>query len=102
MKDDALLRVLDEAGGAVRDVLTPFVDWRVAGDRSGQYRLDLVADAAAVPVLVGAGFGVLSEESGVHHGEREIRVVIDPVDGSTNASQRIPWYATSACAIDAV
>jgi fructose-1,6-bisphosphatase/inositol monophosphatase family enzyme len=72
----------------------------MAGDRSGQYRLDLVADAAAVPVLVGAGLGVLSEESGLHHPEREIRVVIDPVDGSTNASYRIPWYATSACAVD--
>jgi myo-inositol-1(or 4)-monophosphatase len=101
VEEDALLRVLDDAAGAVRDVLTPFVDWRMAGDRPGQYRLDLVADAAAVAVLVGAGLGVLSEESGVHHPEREIRVVIDPVDGSTNASQRIPWYATSACAVDA-
>jgi fructose-1,6-bisphosphatase/inositol monophosphatase family enzyme len=100
VNDDALLRVLDEAAGAVRDALTPYVDWRAGGDRPGQYRLDLVADAAAVPVLVGAGFGVLSEESGVHHPEREIRVVIDPVDGSTNASCRIPWYATSACAVD--
>jgi len=99
--DDALLRVLDQAAGAVRDVLAPFVDWRMAGDRAGQYRLDLVADAAAVAVLVGAGFGVLSEESGLHHPERELRVVIDPVDGSTNASQRIPWYATSACVVDA-
>lgn len=101
MRDDALLLVLDDAAGAVRDVLAPFVDWRAAGDRAGQYRLDLVADAAAVAVLVGAGFGVLSEESGLHHPEREVRVVIDPVDGSTNASQRIPWYATSMCAVDA-
>ncbi len=28
-------------------------------------------------------------------------VVIDPVDGSTNASQGIPWFATSLCAVDA-
>jgi fructose-1,6-bisphosphatase/inositol monophosphatase family enzyme len=27
-------------------------------------------------------------------------VVGDPVDGSTNASHRIPWYATSLCAVD--
>jgi myo-inositol-1(or 4)-monophosphatase len=100
MTDDALLQVLDEVVGAVHEVLEPLVDWRAAGDRAGQYRLDLLADAAAVPVLVGAGFGVLSEESGMHHPEREIRVVIDPVDGSTNASYRIPWYATSMCAVD--
>ena len=28
-------------------------------------------------------------------------VVIDPVDGSTNAARGIPWYATSLCAVDA-
>src|SRR5262249_28774987 len=28
-------------------------------------------------------------------------VALDPVDGSTNASRRLPWYATSLCAIDA-
>ena len=100
MNDEGLLRVLDDVAGAVREALEPFTDWRVVGDRAGQYRLDLVADAAAIPVLVGAGFGVLSEESGAHHPERAIQVVIDPVDGSTNASHRIPWYATSACAVD--
>ncbi len=28
-------------------------------------------------------------------------VVLDPVDGSTNASRGIPWFATSLCAVDA-
>jgi fructose-1,6-bisphosphatase/inositol monophosphatase family enzyme len=28
-------------------------------------------------------------------------VVLDPVDGSTNASRGLPWWATSACAVDA-
>ena len=101
MTDAELVEVLDEAAAAVREVLSTFVDWRAAGERAGQYGLDLVADAAAVPVLVGAGVGVVSEESGVHNPERAIQVVIDPVDGSTNASHRIPWYATSACALDA-
>ena len=27
-------------------------------------------------------------------------VVLDPVDGSTNASRGLPWYATSLCALD--
>jgi fructose-1,6-bisphosphatase/inositol monophosphatase family enzyme len=53
-----------------------------------------------VELLTGAGLGVLSEESGVHFAERELLAVIDPVDGSTNASRRIPWYATSICVLD--
>src|SRR5690606_36729785 len=48
-----------------------------------------------------AGVGVLSEESGLHHPEREVVVVVDPVDGSTNASRSLPCYACSLCAVDA-
>jgi myo-inositol-1(or 4)-monophosphatase len=51
-------------------------------------------------VLDGAGCGVLSEESGGHHLDRDVVVVVDPVDGSTNASRGIPWFATSLCAVD--
>ena len=47
-----------------------------------------------------AGLGVLSEESGHHHPERDIIVVVDPVDGSTNAAHGLPWWATSLCALD--
>jgi fructose-1,6-bisphosphatase/inositol monophosphatase family enzyme len=44
---------------------------------------------------------VLSEESGRHRPDAAITVVLDPLDGSTNASRGIPWYATSLCAVDA-
>jgi fructose-1,6-bisphosphatase/inositol monophosphatase family enzyme len=81
-------------------VLDVLDDWGLAGTRPGQYHSDLVADAAAVEVLVRAGLGVVSEESGAHHPGREVVVVLDPVDGSTNASRRLPWYATSLCALD--
>src|SRR5204863_6135839 len=54
----------------------------------------------AVDVLVAHGLGVLSEETGRHHPERDITVVVDPLDGSTNASRGVPWYATSLCAVD--
>jgi fructose-1,6-bisphosphatase/inositol monophosphatase family enzyme len=75
-------------------------DWGLAGTRAGQYRSDLVADEAALAVIARAGLGALSEESGLHHPDRDIWVVLDPVDGSTNASRGLPWWATSACAID--
>ena len=75
-------------------------DWSLAGTRAGQYRSDLAADAAALEVLEPAGVGVLSEESGRHRPDAEVVVVLDPVDGSTNAAHGIPWYATSLCAVD--
>jgi fructose-1,6-bisphosphatase/inositol monophosphatase family enzyme len=85
----------------VRASLDALVDWGPAGTRPGQYFSDLAADDAGVAILEHAGFGVLSEESGEHHVDRDIVVVIDPVDGSTNASRGIPWFATSLCALDA-
>ncbi|HUP68864.1 MAG TPA: inositol monophosphatase [Acidimicrobiales bacterium] len=100
MDDDDLLEILNEAADAIAAVLAPLEDWGLAGTRAGQYHSDLAADAAAVALLTGAGLGVLSEESGLHHDDRALLVALDPVDGSTNASHRLPWYATSLCALD--
>ncbi len=99
-----LLQVLGEAAGAVASSLRGLVDWGLAGTRPGQYRSDLVADAAAVGVLANAGLGVLSEESGLSDDalNRPLLAVLDPLDGSTNASRRIPWFATSICVLDEV
>ena len=101
MHDDSLLEVLHAAASAVTGALGELADWGLAGTREGQYRSDLAADAAVLEVLDGAGLGVMSEESGPHRLDRDVVVVVDPVDGSTNASRGIPWYATSLCAIDA-
>jgi fructose-1,6-bisphosphatase/inositol monophosphatase family enzyme len=87
--------VVDAVGAGLRDL----DDWGLAGTSAGQYRSDLVADQAALDVLGRAGFSVLSEESGLHRAG-DITVVIDPVDGSTNASRGLPWWATSVCAVD--
>lgn len=102
MTDLELLALLDRTVDAVAGALAALDDWGPAGTRPGQYRSDLVADAAGVDVLVGAGVGVLSEESGLTAGAPEAPVVvIDPVDGSTNASRGLPWFACSVCAVDA-
>jgi fructose-1,6-bisphosphatase/inositol monophosphatase family enzyme len=95
-----VLEVLHEVANAVAASLVELDDWGLAGTRDGQYRSDLVADRAALEVIDQAGMGALSEESGLHHGDRKLIVVLDPVDGSTNASRGIPWWATSACAVD--
>jgi fructose-1,6-bisphosphatase/inositol monophosphatase family enzyme len=104
MDDDELMAVLRGAADAVRSALDELGEhdrWGLAGTRPGQYFSDLAADPAALEVLLGAGVGVLSEESGVHEPDRDIVVVVDPVDGSTNASRGLPWFATSLCAVDA-
>src|SRR3954467_3298879 len=93
--------VFDATVEAGQHSLEQVDDWRPTTDRPSQYAIDVAADAAAVPVLLDAGLGVLSEESGRHHPERPVTVVVDPVDGSTNASRRLPWYACSLCAVDA-
>lgn len=102
MDDSALLLTLHAAATAVREVLDELSDWGLADDgvHAGQYLSDQVADTAAVAMLLDAGLGVLSEESGLQHGDRPVVVVLDPVDGSTNASRGIPWFATSLCAVD--
>lgn len=97
---DALLEVLEAASDAVGAALAPLSDWGLAGTRDGQYRSDVVADPAAVRVLLDAGLGVLSEESGLHDADRELLAVVDPVDGSTNAAAGLPWYATSISVLD--
>jgi fructose-1,6-bisphosphatase/inositol monophosphatase family enzyme len=96
-----LLEVCRAAAEAVHGALAAVEDWGLAGTRPGQYLPDLAADTAVVEVLTGAGLGVLSEESGLHEPSRPLLAVVDPLDGSTNASRGIPWYGTSICVLDA-
>lgn len=65
-----------------------------SGLRPTQYHLDVEADEIALRVLHGAGFRVVSEESGVTGGG-EYTVVLDPIDGSTNCDHGVPFFATS-------
>jgi fructose-1,6-bisphosphatase/inositol monophosphatase family enzyme len=102
MDEVRLFEVLDEAVAVVRTALDELEDWGPAGTKPGQYRLDLAADAAALPILHGAGLAVLSEESGLTgDGPSGLLAVIDPVDGSTNAHRGVPFYSTSICVLDA-
>ena len=100
MTDEALLAVLHEAAGAAVAATSGSGDFALVDPSRGQHAVDVAADAAAVAVLVGAGLGVLSEESGRHHPDREVTAVLDPLDGSSNAAHGLPWFATSICAVD--
>ncbi len=104
MTPDELLAVFDAAADAARASVAPLqgAARRERTSRPGQYALDLVADAAVLPVLHEAGVAVVSEESGRSGpDDAAITVVLDPVDGSTNCSRDIPYWAISLCALDA-
>jgi myo-inositol-1(or 4)-monophosphatase len=100
MSDDGLMSLLHEAALAVQGALDSLEDWGPSGARAGQYLSDLVADAAVLAIVGAAGVGILSEESGLTGGEQDLVVVVDPLDGSTNAAHGIPWFGTSLCAVD--
>ena len=115
MNADEVLVVLHEAADAVVAAFVDHHDWGKSGLRHDQYVPDLVADEAALGVLKAAGIRVLSEESGLEperpggrsEDESEalgcgtgLVAVVDPLDGSTNASLSLPWFATSLCVVD--
>lgn len=105
MDVESLAQLLDRAAAAISTGLDDFLrthaeERRAGGTRPGQFRLDLAAEARALPILEDSGLSVLSEEAGLIDRGTELVVVIDPVDGSTNASRGIPWFATSLCVVD--
>lgn len=98
---DHVLADLHAAADAVAAALDGHADWGPSGNRPDQYARDVVADEAVRGVLLPLGYGLLSEESAVvEAGEGCPMVVVDPLDGSTNASRGIPHYAASLCAVD--
>lgn len=95
------LTLLHDVADAVHAAFSAATDLGPSGRREGQYAFDVVANEAALAVLRRAGVGILSEESDTEPGSGTLgTVVIDPIDGSTNASRGVPWYATSLCLVD--
>jgi myo-inositol-1(or 4)-monophosphatase len=92
-------RIAAEIATAVK-ALSP-KERRARTDRPGQYGLDLVADAIALRILRDVPVLIVSEESG-RSGQADAvtAVVVDPVDGSTNCSHDLAYWATSLCALD--
>jgi fructose-1,6-bisphosphatase/inositol monophosphatase family enzyme len=101
--DVEILNLFGSICDATAAVLERTTDWTESGQRPGQYRVDLDVDAVCVTPLLAAGYSALSEESGLQHPEggrsASGTVVVDPLDGSTNASLGLPWCATSLCLV---
>jgi len=100
--NEEILDVLHRTADAIAEVLASNLDWSLSGLKPTQYAVDVRTDDAALAILREAGMAVLSEESEHtgNFGAHDVLVVMDPLDGSTNASRGIPWYATALCALD--
>ena len=115
MNHDAWLPVCRDAGAAVVRVLDempsradrePQVGSGMGGDETTA--IDQAAEDAVVGVLLrahdrGADFLLVSEELGEKafgDGASELRVVLDPIDGSLNAKRGIPLFAVSMAVAD--
>lgn len=99
-----ILGFLHDVADAAADTVDEIGQWSLTGIREGQYTGDVAVDDVVVDLLVAAGFAVLSEESGADEwiaASGQLLVVVDPIDGSTNASKGLPWFATSLCVVDA-
>ena len=95
-------KILSDLNKTVDQILVSFEaleDWGPSGNRLDQYNSDVVADQVIVDSLGASGYRILSEESENLSGEGLVAVV-DPLDGSTNASRGLPWFATSLCVVD--
>ena len=96
------LDLLLGCAAAIRGAIARCDDWASPAARPEQYAVDLAADEAAVGFLEREGVAVLSEESGPRgRADADLTVVIDPIDGSTNAVRRLPMFASSLAALDA-
>jgi len=100
MNADVLHTLFRLIADEIRSGLDGLDNWGLSGGHPGQYHHDVIADTIAIPLLLDAGLGVISEESESQGLDRPVVAIIDPIDGSTNASLGIPWFSTSICAMD--
>jgi myo-inositol-1(or 4)-monophosphatase len=69
----------------------------IGADGDATYRIDDLAEKAALKALNGEPVAVLSEEAGLIFLDEkpEFLCVLDPLDGSSNAVAGLPFYCTS-------
>ena len=103
MEPVELLGLFDAAFDAQRAAVAGLRGARAGLERTGRANTRSTSSPTtrSRAVLAPAGVGVVSEESGRSGpDDAAITVVVDPVDGSTNCSRGIPYWAISLCAVD--
>jgi len=98
---EACIKANEEIASAIKDGFdaTWFEMTEVGAGGDVSSKLDLMAEAIFVKHL-GAYGHIESEESGVI-GEGDAKIIIDPIDGSSNALSLFPYYGTSVAKVNA-
>jgi myo-inositol-1(or 4)-monophosphatase len=91
--------LLNDCTDLIEEALTELGAWTAPGRRASQFECDVVADSVATEYLEANGCGVFSEESVPTRLDRDVVVVLDPIDGTANAVRGLPWYGPSLCAL---
>jgi myo-inositol-1(or 4)-monophosphatase len=99
------LRLARRVANEIRSKVVNNIDWGdaeetvyVGADGEPTYRIDDIAEKAAIRAMEGEPILLLSEEAGLVQLCEETPewiCVLDPVDGSTNAVTGLPFYCTS-------
>jgi NAD+ kinase len=89
---DAVQKAVSSTEGAFDDV-----DVGMGADGTPTTRIDRIAEDAVFEVLAKNGnpLNVLSEEAEFKDFGREMTLVLDPIDGTVNATSGFPFYAVS-------
>jgi len=97
----ACIKANEELSAALKNGLDPswFEKTQVGAGGDVSSKLDLFAEEIFVKHL-GVFGQIESEESGIM-GEGEEKIIIDPIDGSSNALSLFPYYGTSVAKINA-
>ncbi|WGI17368.1 inositol monophosphatase family protein [Methanonatronarchaeum sp. AMET-Sl] len=73
----------------------------IGADGKPTKKIDLVAEKTAINYLSNKNIQLITEETGVHNfGKPEYTVILDPIDGTYNATNKIPFYSTSIAIAD--
>ena len=97
----ACINANEEIALALKENFDPtwFEKTKVGAGGDVSSKLDLMAEAIFVKHL--GSFGQIeSEESGII-GEGKVKIIIDPIDGSSNALSLFPYYGTSVAKVNA-
>lgn len=112
MKDEDIPRILIEACSKVRSQASRLVGTQEANESYGvgaggdiSRKIDIVAERAVMDTLKAYGLNctVVAEEAGkvdITNGASEGYIVVDAVDGTTNALRGIPFYCCSIAFAD--
>jgi len=94
---EGLLQLGEAVARACLDAARADADWTMTGERRGQHTGDVRANDAATTLLQSRGINIFSEEADLVNMSGQVTAVIDPIDGSTNASRGLPYWASSIC-----